>query len=103
MFHISMFQVMRSEIDSLQSNQEETDTRIVIYIKYVEDQGFKSVVVRTPDTDIFFILLFHAHDPEITIYVDIGTYPIQLRPLKRMAYNTPWVLCLCWGRLCKCI
>ena len=50
MFHTSMFQVMLSEIHSLQSNQEETDTRIVIYIKYAEDQGFKSVVVRTPDT-----------------------------------------------------
>ena len=73
MFHTSMFQVMLSEIDSLQSNQEETDTRIVIYIKYAEDQGFKSVVVHTPDTDVFFILLFHTHDLEITIYVDIGT------------------------------
>ena len=41
MFHTSMFQVMLSEIHSLQSNQEETDTRIVIYIKYAEDQGFK--------------------------------------------------------------
>ena len=68
-----MFQVMLSEIHSLQSNQEETDTRIVIYIKNAEDQGFKSVVVRTPDTDVFFILLFHAHDLEITIYVDIET------------------------------
>ena len=73
MFHTSMFQVMRSEIDSLHSNQEEADTRIVIYIKFAKDQGFKSVVVRTPDTDVFFILLFHAHDLEITIYVDIGT------------------------------
>ena len=66
-------QVNRTEIHSLQSNQEETDTRIVLYLKYAKDQGFKSVVVRTPDTDIFFILLLHAHDLEITIYVDIGT------------------------------
>ena len=41
---------MRSEIDSLQFNEEETDTRFVIYIKYAEDQGFESVVVHTPDT-----------------------------------------------------
>ena len=40
-------------------------------MKYAEDLGFKSVVVRTPDTDIFFILLHHANDREITIYVDI--------------------------------
>ena len=68
-----MFQVMLSEIHSLQSNQEETDTGIVVYIKHAEDQGFKSAVVRTPDTDVFFILLFQVHDLEITIYVDIRT------------------------------
>ena len=73
MFHTSMFQVMLSEIHSLQSNQEETDTSIVIYIKYAEDQGFESVVVCMPDTDVFFILIFQVHDLEITIYVGIGT------------------------------
>lgn len=71
-FH-STFQVNRTEIPSLRSNQEETDTRIVLYIKHAENQGFKSVVVRTPDTDIFFILLVHGHDLEIAVYVDIGT------------------------------
>ena len=63
---------MLSEIHSLQSNQEETDIHIVIYIRYAEDQGFKSVVVSTPGRDVFFILLFHAHDLKITIHVDIG-------------------------------
>ena len=68
-----MFQVLPSEINPLQSNQEEAHTRIVIYITYVEDQGFKSAVVCTPGTDVFFILLFHGHDLEITINVNIGT------------------------------
>ena len=58
MFHTSMFQVMMSEMHSVQSNQEEIDARIVIYIKYAEDQGFKSVVVHTPDTDVFFIFFY---------------------------------------------
>ena len=35
--------------------------------------GFKSAVVRSPDTDIFFILLHHSHKINITIYIDIGT------------------------------
>ena len=65
--------MIRSEIDSLQFNQEETDNRIVICIQYVEDKGFKSLVVQTQDPDVFFILLFHVHDLEITIFVDIGT------------------------------
>ena len=72
-FYTSIFQVIRSEIVSLQFNQEETDNRIVIYIQYVEDKGFKSLVVQTPDPDVFFSLLFHVHDLEITIFVDIGT------------------------------
>ena len=51
MFDTSMFQVMLSEIHSPQFNQEETlinNTCIVVYIKYAENQGFKSVVVCTP-------------------------------------------------------
>ena len=64
MFHTFMFQVMQSETDSLQSNQEKTDTRIVIYIKYAEDHVFKSAVVPTLDTQtqmfsssFFFMLM----------------------------------------------
>ena len=30
-------------------------------------------MVRTPDTDIFFILLHHAKSIPLTIYIDIGT------------------------------
>ena len=54
------------------SNQEETDTRVVLYVKYAETEGYKSVIIRTPDTDIFFILLYHAHNVQVNIYVDIG-------------------------------
>ena len=61
-----------TEILELRSNQEETDTRVVLYVRYAESRGFDSVIVRTPDTDIFFILLHHCHEFQITIYVDIG-------------------------------
>ena len=61
------------EIHSLRSDQEETDTRIVIYLHYAENRGFKSAVVRTPDSDIFFILLLHAHEFALTVYLDTGT------------------------------
>ena len=37
------------------SDQEETDTRVVIYLKYTAKLSFKSAVVRTPDSDIFFM------------------------------------------------
>ena len=66
-------QVKVSEIPSLHSSQEETDTRIILYLHHAQNSGFKSAVIRTPDTDVFFILLYHAHDLTISIFVDIGT------------------------------
>ena len=65
--------VSENEVFDLRSDQEETDTRVVLYIRYAQEKGFQSAVVRTPDTDIFFILLHHAHDLTITVYIDIGT------------------------------
>jgi len=40
------------EIEELKSNQEETDTRVVLYLNYAVKLGYKSAVVRTPDSDI---------------------------------------------------
>ena len=67
------FQVAIREIEELVSNQEETDTRGVLYLNYAVRLGFKSAVVRTPDTDIFFILLHYEHSIPITIYLDTGS------------------------------
>ena len=64
---------MANEIEELRSNQEETDTRVILYLKYAATLGYKSAVVRSPDTDIFMILLYHAQSIALTIYIDIGT------------------------------
>ena len=64
---------MMREIEELKSNQEETDTRVVLYLNYAVKLGYKSAVVRTPDSDIFFILLHYAHSIPITIYLDTGS------------------------------
>ena len=42
-------------------------------MKYAASQGFKSAVVRTPDTDIFFILLQYAVSINLEIYLDTGS------------------------------
>ena len=62
-----------SEIHELESNQEETDTRVVLYLNYAVKLGYKSAVVRTPDSDILFILLHYAHSIPLTIYLDTGS------------------------------
>ena len=35
-------------------------------------QDFKSAVIRSPDSDIYFIMLYYAHDINFTVYHDMG-------------------------------
>ena len=48
------------EIHELVSNQEETDTRIVLYLKYAARLGYKSAVGRTPDTFCSSCCIMHS-------------------------------------------
>ena len=66
-------QVKQEEIESLLSTQEETDTRVVLYTLYALEQGYKNVVVRSPDTDILLILLYYARKfTPLVVYFDTG-------------------------------
>ena len=49
-----------------------TDSRVIFYLHHAVGLGYKSAVVRTPDTDIFVILLHHAHNIKLAIYLDTG-------------------------------
>ena len=57
----------------LQSSHEETDTRVVLYCNYAADNSYDYVKVRSPDSDIFFILLYYATNLGIKILFDTGT------------------------------
>ena len=63
----------QTEVNCLKSNQEETDTRLVLYINRAQEQGYERVVVRSPDSDVFFILLYYAHTFQLTILFDTGS------------------------------
>jgi hypothetical protein len=65
--------VQKTEVESLFSNQEETDTRVVLYCQYAEEEGYETVRVRSPDSDIFFILLHHAAKFTITVLFYTGS------------------------------
>ena len=67
------FQVTVQKIHELVSNQEEADTRVVLYFSYAVKLGYKSAVVSPPDSDIFFILLHYAHSIPLTINLDTGS------------------------------
>ena len=55
------------------SDQEETDSRVILYLHQAVKWGYKSSVVRTPDTDILVILLHHAKMINLTVYLDHGS------------------------------
>ena len=46
---------------------------MILYCFYAKQNGFKNVVVRSPDSDLFFILLNYIHDlTGITVYFETG-------------------------------
>ena len=65
--------VSREEVLVLASNQEETDSRVAMYAAYGALNGYKTVRVKSPDSDVFFILLHHAHNLDTAIEFDTGT------------------------------
>jgi len=68
-----VFQVEVNDVPTIHSNQEKTVTRVVLYLHHAATLGYKDAVVRTPGTDIFVILLYHAHKIKLTVYLDTGS------------------------------
>ena len=65
--------VKMTEVPEPQYSQEEMDTRVVLYCNYAADNDYDYVKVRSPDSDIFFMLLYYAADLGIRILFDTGT------------------------------
>ena len=53
--------VSQRKIHSLTFNQGETDTRVVLYSVYAQQQDYNQVVIRSSDSDISHKLLHNAH------------------------------------------
>jgi hypothetical protein len=47
------------EVDSLFSNQEEADTRLILHAAAAAEEGAHTVVVHSPDTDVLVLLIHH--------------------------------------------
>ena len=63
----------KTELDSLNSFQEETDKRVILYYNHAENLGYKYARIKSSDSDIFYILLYHAHRfKSLTILFDTG-------------------------------
>ena len=64
--------VCTTELHSLTSSQEETDTRVILYALHGASNGYEAIKVRSPDSDIFFILLHHASKVSAELLFDTG-------------------------------
>ena len=65
--------VIMTEVPELQSSQEETDTRVVLYCNNAASNYYDYLKVRSPDSDIFFIVLYYAAYLGIRILFESGT------------------------------
>ena len=45
----------------------------MLYLHHAAILCYRNAVVRTPDTDIFLILLYHAHAIRLTVFLDTGS------------------------------
>ena len=74
-----------TDIPELASTQEETDTRVVLYCIFAKDKGYRYARVKTPDTDIFFILLNFALTIDgLIILFDTGKKLLNITQLAEM-------------------
>ena len=62
-----------SEVEELESSQEEADTRLLLHAKHAADSGYRTVIVVSEDTDVFVLLLSFAKDIAASLYQKRGT------------------------------
>lgn len=78
---------IREVCEDLHSTQEEADERIALHIQHGYQNGYKNLLVKSADTDVFVLLLFHLQcswDKMETLYMTLGnqgsrkTFPLHL-------------------------
>jgi len=69
--------VTSTEITDLRSTQEEADTRIILHCLYAAEHQVNDstncLVIKSPDTDVFVILLSYASEIKARILFETGT------------------------------
>ena len=60
------------KIHELTSNHQEADTRILLHARHAS-LSYEKIVVSTPDTDVFLIMLSMIPDANIKLYMLTGT------------------------------
>lgn len=64
--------IVVDRIESLCCDHEEADTRMLLHAKHASEEGFHSVAIRTPDTDVIVILVGLQSQILCGLYVETG-------------------------------
>ena len=63
-----------TQVTTLETNQDETDTQVIIYCLYAKERGYENIWVRSPDSDVFFIPIHYVAQLQGTmVLLDTGT------------------------------
>ena len=66
--------VISRPIQDMFSSQEEADTRIILHCSYISNQEkIKSIIIKSPGTDVFLLLLSYADKINKILIFDTGT------------------------------
>ena len=86
-YHVANDAVVQTRIDGLSCVHEEADTRLIFHVNYKAAQNDYSqqCVVRCNDTDIFILLLYHAHFIPASLWIDLGLSSNNTRRIINMS------------------
>ncbi|KAJ8398217.1 hypothetical protein AAFF_G00430610 [Aldrovandia affinis] len=62
-----------AEVASLQSNQEEADTRMILNAAHAAEEGYSAVVVTADDTDVLLLCLAFSANISCPLFQNCGT------------------------------
>ena len=54
--------VVCEEINELNSNHEEADTKLLLHTKHASDNGEPNVLIKSPDTDVTILACHFSRD-----------------------------------------
>ena len=80
------------EVNELRSKHEEADTRMVFHANYIGMQchgDSPTVVIRSWDTDVFVLLLYHQNHVNANIWMDTGTSSKNTRRMNQCCWASP--------------
>ena len=72
-FFVKNQSINNESVAQLECDHEEADTRMALHVKHADECGFTNIIVRSPDTDVFLIMLFISSSLTSNLFFLTGT------------------------------